>query len=97
MGAFNKPYKDAGVMIEGEGFLASSKGVRLSFSQGSEPTVTPGPFGLENLVSGYWKLKLDSIEEAIDFAKKIPFRDGSVEIRKVADEEDFGPLPKDDA
>ena len=90
MGAFNKQMQDAGVMLAGDGFLASSKGARINFSEGSEPTVKRGPFELENLVAGYWLLKLDSIEHVIEWAKKIPFKKGSVEIRRVAGLEDFG-------
>lgn len=90
MGAFNKPYWESGVIVAADGFLASSNGFRVNFSEGSEPTVKRGPFELENLVAGYWILKLDSIEEVIEWAKKIPFKKGSVEIRKVAGPEDFG-------
>jgi len=90
MGAFNKPHVESGVILDADGFLASSKGVRLNFSEGSAPTVKHGPFGLENLVAGYWLLKLDTIEEVIEWAKGIPFKKGSVEIRKVAGLEDFG-------
>jgi hypothetical protein len=90
MMAFNKPFWDAGVMLEGDGFLPSSNGARLNFSEGSDPTVKHGPFEFENLVAGYWILKLDSIEQAIEWAKKIPFKKGSVEIRSVAGPEDFG-------
>jgi hypothetical protein len=90
MGAFNKPFWDAGVMLDANGLLASSNGARINFSEGSEPTVKRGPFELENLVAGYWVLKLDSIEQVIEWAKKIPFKKGSVEIRKVAGPEDFG-------
>lgn len=88
--AFNSQFRETGVLLDADGFLASSKGARLNFSEGSEPTVTHGPFELENLVAGYWKLKLDSIEQAIEWAKKIPFKKGSVEIRRVAGPEDFG-------
>src|ERR1700761_73244 len=90
MGAFNKPFAEAGVIHDADGFLASSKGARLIFSEGSEPAVKRGPFELENLVAGYWKLELDSLEQVIEWAKKIPFKKGSVEIRKVAGPEDFG-------
>jgi len=90
MGAFNKQLLDAGVLIDANGFLASSKGARVSFSEGSEPTVKSGPFELENLVAGYWILKLDSLEQVIEWAKKIPFKEGSVDIRKIAGAEDFG-------
>jgi hypothetical protein len=91
MGAFNKPYRDNGVIHEAAGFLASTHGARVVFNKGSDqPTVKRGPFGLENLVAGYWVLNLNSIEQAIEWAKKIPFKTGSVEIRKMAAPEDFG-------
>ena len=89
MGAFNKTYVDSGALVHADGFLASSKGARVTFSEGSAPSIKRGPFDVENLVSGYWILKLKSIEEAIEFAKGIPFKKGSVEIRQVAGLEDF--------
>ena len=85
MGAFNKPYRESGVVLEANGFLASSMGARLHFSEDAEPSVKRGPFELENLVTGYWILRLDSLEQVIEWAKKIPFKKGSVEICEVAD------------
>ncbi len=90
MDAFNKPYFASGAIIDADGFLASSKGTRVTFSEGSEPKLTPGPFELGNLVAGYWILKLESMEEAIKFAKGIPFKSGGVDIRQIAGPEDFG-------
>jgi hypothetical protein len=90
MGAFNKELENAGVLFFAEGLLSSSKAVRVYFSD-SEPKIQNGPFQLENLVSGFWILNLNNIDEAIAWAKKIPFKKGSVEIRKIAGAEDFGP------
>ncbi|KAJ9613369.1 hypothetical protein H2200_003311 [Cladophialophora chaetospira] len=89
MDAFNKKYIDSGALLHANGFLASSKGARVLFSKDSAPTIKYGPFELENLVSGYWILKLDSMDEAIEFAQGVPFKDGSVEVRQVAGPEDF--------
>lgn len=80
---FNKPANDAGLLV-------SSKGARLDFSKDAEPVVKPGPFGLENLVTGYWIVRFISIEEVVEWAKGIPFKKGSVQIRKIAGPEDFG-------
>ena len=63
-------------------------GARVTFSD-TEPQVQNGPFQLENLVAGFWILKLDNLDEAIAWAKKVPFKTGSVEVRKVAGPEDF--------
>ena len=92
MHAFNQQSLDSGVILHCDGLLASSKGARINFSESSEPTVKHGPFDLENLVAGYWKIQLDSIEQVIDWAKKIPFKKGSVEIRQVGSREDYGQL-----
>jgi hypothetical protein len=90
MGAFNAQLVDTGALLDANGFLPSSKGSRVLFAKDTPPQVKKGPFALENLVAGYWILQLESIEQAIEWAKKIPFREGSVDIRKIADEEDFG-------
>jgi hypothetical protein len=89
MGAFNTELSNAGVLITADGLLQSAKGMRVTFSD-TEPQVQNGPFQLENLVSGFWILKLDNIEQAVAWAKKIPFKTGSVDIRKIAGPEDFG-------
>lgn len=97
MGAFNKPYFDSGVILHADGFLASKTGARVNYTKDAPPTVTPGPFGLGNLVAGYWILKLNTFEEALDFAKKVPFKEGSVEVRQVAGVEDFGDALSEEA
>lgn len=89
MTEFNAQLVNAGIMLAGEGLLQSSKGARIIFSD-SDPIVHKGPFPVDNLVAGYWVLKLDSIDEAISWAEKIPFKTGSVEIRKTFEAEDFG-------
>jgi len=96
MGDFNKPYMENGIILHADGFASSKHGARVYYSKDGPPTVKNGPFGFENLVAGFWILKLNSFEEAVEFAKKAPFKDGSVEVRKVFGLEDFGDeLPKD--
>jgi hypothetical protein len=96
MSSFNQELVDAGIMIAGEGLLSSSKGTRLKYSTDSSPTLQKGPFDLVNLVAGYWVWKLDSMEDAIEWAKKIPLKEGSVDIRKIAGPEDFGEVFTDE-
>src|SRR5258708_800387 len=56
------------VLRGAEGLRATSEGVRLTFSGGTR-TVTPGPFKGENeLPSGFSILRVDSLDEAIDWA-----------------------------
>jgi hypothetical protein len=90
MGNFNEELLKAGVMLEGEGLLASSKGVRVRFS-GGKKTVIDGPFSeTKELIAGFWIWQVKSKEEAIEWLKRAPFEDAEVEIRQVAELEDFG-------
>ena len=91
MGKFNEELVKAGVMLAGEGLQASSKGARVKFS-GNKRTVTDGPFTeAKELVAGFWLWQVRSKEEAIEWLKRAPFREGEVEIRQVFEAEDFGP------
>jgi hypothetical protein len=93
MTAYNEELVKAGVMLAGDGLHPSSKGVRVEFS-GSERKVIDGPFAeTKELLAGYWVWQVKSMEEAIEWVKRIPNPDGEhsvVEIRPVFEAEDFG-------
>ncbi|HZS29033.1 MAG TPA: YciI family protein [Candidatus Angelobacter sp.] len=91
MGKYNEELAKAGVMLAGEGLQASTKGARVRFS-GSDRTIINGPFDLaKDLIAGFWIFQVKSKEEAIEWAKRIPFTEGEIEIRQVFEAEDFGP------
>ncbi|HEX9217526.1 MAG TPA: YciI family protein [Gemmatimonadales bacterium] len=90
MGKFNDELVKAGVMLAGEGLQPSSKGARISYS-GSKRTVRDGPFTeAKEMVAGFWIWQVKSRAEALEWAKRIPFNDGEVELRQVFEAEDFG-------
>jgi hypothetical protein len=93
MTAYNEELVKAGVMLGGDGLHPSSKGVRVEFS-GSERKVIDGPFAeTKELLAGYWVWQVKSLDEAIEWAKRIPNPTGEhsvVEIRPVFEAEDFG-------
>ena len=90
MGKFNDELAKAGVMLAGEGLQASSKGARITYA-GSKRTVRDGPFAeTKELVAGFWIWQVKSKQEALEWAKRIPFQEGEVEIRQVFEAEDFG-------
>ena len=91
MGNYNDELVKAGVMLAGEGLQPSSKGVRVRFS-GSNRTVIDGPFSeTKELVAGFWLWQVRSKDEALEWLKRAPFKDGEeVEIRQVFESEDFG-------
>ena len=92
MTAFNKTLVEAGILITGDGLTPSSEGARLSFSGGaSPPTITNGPFPVQELVCGFWLLDCKDLEEAVGWMEKCPMGKGAViEIRPGYRAEDFG-------
>jgi hypothetical protein len=92
MGRFNEELVKAGVMLSAEGLHSSAKGVRVKFG-GGKSTVTDGPFTeTKELIAGYWLWQVKSLDEAVEWIRRSPFRKGSeeVEIRRVFEAEDFG-------
>lgn len=94
MGNFNEELVKAGVMLAGEGLHPSSKGARVKFS-GGKATVTDGPFSeTKELIAGFWLWQVRSLEEAIEWVKRIPNpnneEEGEIEIRQVFEMSDFG-------
>ena len=89
MGKYNEELVKAGVMLSGEGLHSSSKGARVRFD-GSKRTVIDGPFSeTKELVGGFWIWKVKSKDEALDWLKRAPFKEGEVELRQVAETEDY--------
>ena len=90
MGRYNETLIDAGILLGGEGVQASSKGARVKF-QGGNITVTDGPFAeTKELLSGFWLIQVKDKAEALEWCKRIPFRNGEeVELRQVFDTADF--------
>ena len=90
MGDYNEELVKAGVMLAGDGLYPSSKGARVAFDSTGATTVTDGPFAeTKELIAGFWIWELPSLEEAVEWLKKAPFRTGEVEIRQVHGAEAF--------
>jgi hypothetical protein len=90
MGKFNEQLVKGGVILAGEGLHPSSKGKRVRFS-GDKKTVIDGPFSeTKELIAGFWIWQVRSIEEAVEWLKRAPFREGDVEIRPLFEAADFG-------
>jgi len=94
MGAFNEQLVQAGILLAGDGLHPSSRGARVHFS-GDKRTVVDGPFTeAKELIAGYWMIDVKSLDEAVEWVKRIPSPDEGeeaiVEIRPVYEAEDFG-------
>ena len=93
MTVFNEELVRSGVMLAGDGLHPSSKGARVEFS-GRERRVIDGPFAeTKELLAGYWVWQVRSMEEAVEWVRRIPNPTGEhgvVEIRPVFEADDFG-------
>jgi hypothetical protein len=93
MGRFNEELVKAGIMLAGEGLHPSARGKRVRFS-GRQRTVLDGPFSeTKELVAGFWLWQVRSLEEAIEWVKRVPNpdnQDTEIEIRPVFEAEDLG-------
>jgi hypothetical protein len=92
MGQFNEELVKAGVMLAGEGLQATAQGVRVRFAGGTGQ-VSKGPFPLtQDMIAGYWIWQVRSVDEAVAWIRRSPFRKGEeeIEIRRVFEAPDFG-------
>jgi hypothetical protein len=94
MTAFNEALVKAGVMLAGDGLRPTSAGARIIFT-GSERKVIDGPFTeTKELLAGYWLWQVKSLDEAIEWVKRVPDpmpgTEAIIEIRPVFEAEDFG-------
>ena len=88
MSEFNEQLANAGIMLAGEGLHPSSKAARIQYP---DRKVVDGPFAeSKELLAGYWVLQVKSLDEAVEWMKRAPFKEGEIEIRQVFDDDDFG-------
>ena len=100
MGKYNEELVKAGVLLDAAGLQPSSKGAKVTFP-GGKAQVTDGPFvETKELIAGYWMIDVKSREEAIEWAKRVPFdripnngRVAEIELRQMFELEDLQDVP----
>ena len=100
MGKYNQELINAGVMLDGAGLHPSSKGAIVTFPNG-KAQVTDGPFAeTKEIIAGYWMIQVKSKEEAIEWARRVPFdqlphdgRVAEIELRQMYELTDFPDVP----
>ncbi len=97
MGKFNEELVKAGIMLAGEGLAPTSEGKRVAFGDDGGSRVLDGPFAeAKELVGGFWIWQVSSMEEAVEWLKRAPFKDTAVEVRRIMETADFeGQVPQD--
>jgi hypothetical protein len=90
MGKFNDELARAGVLLAAEGLDDPANTVVVDFT-GETPVVTDGPYGeTKELFNGYYILDVPSVQEAVEWSKRMPMTKGTkVEIRRVPSIDEF--------
>lgn len=89
MDDFNEELLTADVRVMAKGLHPSSNALRISFEkEGEKPTITEGPFeNVTEIIAGFILIDVESKEEAIGWAMKMPdpqgFGEGQIELRQV--------------
>jgi len=92
MSKYNDSLREAGVLDYGDGLHPSSRdSKRIIFHKSGSPTLQSGPFPANELVCGFWAVKVKDLDEAVAWAAKVPLKEGNVtEVRRIAEAGDFG-------
>lgn len=93
---YNEEMAKAGVLADLNGLHPRKDGVTVRRS-GGKVSVIDGPFAeTKEVLAGYWIIKTNSLQEAIDWAKKMPGDpnnpngEGELEIRQIYEMEELG-------
>jgi hypothetical protein len=90
-GAFDDEATERGVLIACEPLEGSSAATTMHAREDGERIVTDGPFAeSKEQLGGFCLLECEDLDEALGWARKVPLRSGSIEIRPVMDLSQFG-------
>jgi hypothetical protein len=89
--AFDREAVEKGALIACEPLENSSAATTVHLRDDGERIVADGPFAeTKEQVGGFCLLECANLDEALEWANKVPLRSGSIEIRPVMDLSQFG-------
>ncbi len=89
--AYTDELRDSGAFIAGEGLAPSATATTVRIGDGGERTTTDGPFAeTKEQLGGFYLIEVDNLDQALEWAKKIPAQAGGIEVRPVMDYEAAG-------
>ncbi len=90
MSRYNEELRKAGMLLSLDGLRPPSDGGTVSFAADGKTTITDGPFAeAKEVVGGYWLIQARSREDALEWASRCPARGCAIEVRRVAEMDDF--------
>jgi hypothetical protein len=92
MNRYNEELLRSGALLAADGLQAPAGATRLTFSGDERPAITDGPFTeAKEFIGGYWVIQARTQEEAVEWASRAPIGEGTIEVRRIAEEADFPP------
>jgi hypothetical protein len=89
--AFDEEATQKGALIACEPLENSSAATTVHLREDGERIVSDGPFAeSKEQLGGFCLLECENLDEALDWANKVPLRSGSIEIRPIMDLSQFG-------
>ena len=89
--SYERELVDAGAHISGEGLQDSATATTIRISEDGERIVSDGPFAeTKEQVGGFYLIDVSDLDEALEWAKKVPMQGGAIEIRPVMDYAQYG-------
>ena len=83
MGQFNAELTEAGAFVTAGGLQERATGTTVHYSD-EGPLVTDGPFAeTKEQLAGFWMIDVESLDDALAWAKRVPLSSGHVEIRPM--------------
>jgi hypothetical protein len=89
---YTEALKESGAFIAGEGLQDSPTATTVRVGDDDERVVTDGPFAeSKEQVGGFYLIECENLDQALEWAKRIPIREGAVEVRPVMDYDSYAP------
>jgi hypothetical protein len=89
MATWTEALVKAGARLEAGRLQPSSQGVRVRYANGKF-ILTDGPFAeTKELIAGFCLIRAKSLDEAIEWTKRVPFQEGEIELRPLYESFDF--------
>ncbi len=81
---YSRDLLQSGALVSGASLQPSPTATTVRQSGGAN-TVTDGPFAVsKEQLAGYYLIEVADLDAALEWAKKVPLGDGSIEVRPVS-------------
>ncbi len=90
MESYNDQLRSAGAWVSGEGLDYSGNARTVRVSDGQR-TVVDGPHAPgSNQLAGFWIIEAPSMDDAVEWATRVPMTNGAIEVRPLMSEDYAG-------